>query len=211
MSLKVIGAGFGRTGTLSLKYALEELGFNQCYHMMEVGKHADHRGIWRKAHAGEKIDWDALFAGYQATVDWPSCNLWREQLAHFPDAKVILSLRSPESWYESVMATIYATSKAGVRSENPSSRYGSSWAFDLIWNPIFHNRLDDKAHIISVFNRHNETIMNEVPADRLLVFEAKQGWKPLCEFLDVPVPVTDYPRINTAAQFKEMWKKTDTR
>ena len=211
MSLKVIGAGFGRTGTLSLKYALEELGFNQCYHMMEVGKHADHRGIWRKAHAGEKIDWDALFAGYQATVDWPSCNLWREQLAHFPDAKVILSLRSPESWYASVMATIYATSKAGVRSENPSSRYGSSWAFDLIWNPIFDNRLDDKAHVISVFNHHNETVMNEVPADRLLVFEARQGWKPLCEFLEVPVPATDYPRINTAAQFKEMWKKTNTR
>ena len=210
MSLKVIGAGFGRTGTLSLKYALEQLGFNQCYHMMEVGKHADHRGVWRKAHAGEKIDWDALFAGYQATVDWPSCNLWREQIAHFPDAKVILSLRSPESWYASVMATIYPTSKAGVRSENPSSRYGSSWAFDLIWNPIFDNRLDDKAHVISVFNHHNEKVMNEVPADRLLVFEAKQGWKPLCEFLEVPVPETDYPRINTSEQFKEIWKKTDT-
>ena len=207
MSLKVIGAGFGRTGTLSLKYALEQLGFNQCYHMMEVGKHGGHRKIWRKAHSGEKVDWDSLFEGYQATVDWPSCNLWREQLAHFPEAKVILSLRSPESWYESVMATIYKTSKAGVQSEDPTTRYGSSWAFDLIWNPIFDNKLDDKSHTISVFKRHNEAVMKEVPESNLLVFEAKQGWQPLCDFLEVPVPQTDYPRINTKAQFKQIWKK----
>ena len=210
MSLKVIGAGFGRTGTLSLKYALEQLGFDQCYHMLEVTKHKDHRAIWRKAHAGEEIDWDSLFAGYQATVDWPSCNLWREQLDHFPDAKVILSLRSPESWYESVMTTIYATSKAGVQSENPSARYGSAWAFDLIWNPIFDNKLDDKAHVISIFKHHNEAVMNEVPADRLLVFEAKEGWEPLCEFLEVPVPETEYPRINTTSQFNQIWRKNDT-
>ena len=210
MSLKVIGAGFGRTGTLSLKYALEQLGFDQCYHMLEVTKHKDHRAIWRKAHAGEEIDWDSLFAGYQATVDWPSCNLWREQLDHFPDAKVILSLRSPESWYESVMTTIYATLKAGVQSENPSARYGSAWAFDLIWNPIFDNKLDDKAHVISIFKHHNEAVMNEVPADRLLVFEAKEGWEPLCEFLEVPVPETEYPRINTTSQFNQIWRKNDT-
>jgi len=210
MSLKVIGAGFGRTGTLSLKYALEQLGFDQCYHMLEVTKHKDHRAIWRKAHAGEEIDWDSLFAGYQAAVDWPSCNLWREQLDHFPDAKVILSLRSPESWYESVMTTIYATSKAGVQSENPSARYGSAWAFDLIWNPIFDNKLDDKAHVISIFKHHNEAVMNEVPADRLLVFEAKEGWEPLCEFLEVPVPETEYPRINTTSQFNQIWRKNDT-
>ena len=210
MSLKVIGAGFGRTGTLSLKYALEQLGFDQCYHMLEVTKHKDHRAIWRKAHAGEEIDWDSLFAGYQATVDWPSCNLWREQLDHFPDAKVILSLRSPESWYQSVMTTIYATSKAGVQSENPSARYGSAWAFDLIWNPIFDNKLDDKAHVISIFKHHNEAVMNEVPADRLLVFEAKEGWEPLCEFLEVPVPETEYPRINTTSQFNQIWRKNDT-
>ena len=209
MSLKVIGAGFGRTGTLSLKYALEQLGFDQCYHMLEVTKHKDHRAIWRKAHAGEEIDWDSLFAGYQATVDWPSCNLWREQLDHFPDAKVILSLRSPESWYQSVMTTIYATSKAGVQSENPSARYGSAWAFDLIWNPIFDNKLDDKAHVISIFKHHNEAVMNEVPADRLLVFEAKEGWETLCEFLEVPVPETEYPRINTTSQFNQIWRKKD--
>ncbi len=210
MSLKVIGAGFGRTGTLSLKYALEQLGFDQCYHMLEVLKHDDHRAVWRQAHAGEEIDWDALFSGYQASVDWPSCNLWRQQLNHFPDAKVILSLRSPDSWYESVMATIYATSKAGIKSDNLSARYGSSWAFDLIWNPIFDNRMDDKAHVISVFNRHNETVMKEVPESKLLVFEANQGWPPLCEFLEVPEPETDYPKINTKEEFNQIWKKTDT-
>jgi len=209
MSLKVIGAGFGRTGTLSLKYALEQLGFDQCYHMMEVGKHDDHRAIWRKAHAGEKIDWDSLFTGYQASVDWPSCNLWREQLTHFPDAKIVLSLRSPDSWYESVMETIYAMSKAGIKSDNPTTSYGSSWAFDLIWNPLFDNRMDDKAHVISVFNRHNEAVMKEVPASKLLVFEAKNGWPPLCEFLGVPEPETDYPKINTKVQFRQIWEKPD--
>lgn len=207
MSLKVIGAGFGRTGTLSLKYALEQLGFNKCYHMMEVGKHTNHRALWRQAHAGTQIDWDQLFSGYQATVDWPSCNLWREQLTHFPDAKVILTLRSPESWYNSVMATIYASSQAGIRSDNPDRRYDSSWAFDLIWNPIFDNRMDDRDHVIAAFNQHNEQVMADVPEDQLLVFEASQGWGPLCEFLETPVPDTDYPRINTTEQFKEIWKQ----
>jgi len=204
MSLKVIGAGFGRTGTLSLKYALDQIGFDKCYHMMELNNHEDHHVLWRKAHEGEAVDWDALFEGYQATVDWPSCNFWREQMEHFPEAKVILTLRSPDSWYESVMSTIYATSMAGVQSKNPASRYHSSWAFDLIWNPIFDNKLEDKQHTIDAFNRHNETVMNEAPDDRLLVFEAKQGWQPLCDFLGVPEPENDYPRINTTEQFNEI-------
>ena len=209
MTLKVIGAGFGRTGTLSLKHALETLGFNKCYHMMEVGKHDDHRSIWRKAHAGEEIDWEQLFEGYQATVDWPSCNLWREQLAHFPGAKVILTLRSPESWYQSVMATIYASSKAGAKSDNPTRKYDSSWAFDLIWNRIFANQMNDREQVIDAFNRHNEQVIAEVPAGQLLVFEAHQGWGPLCDFLMVPIPETDYPKINTTEQFKEIWRNPD--
>ena len=208
MSLKVIGAGFGRTGTLSIKHALEELGFNKCYHMMELMNHQDHHAVWSRAHQGEAIDWDALFDGYQATVDWPSCNLWREQAEHFPDAKIILTLRDPDSWYDSVMNTIYASSVAGSKSEDPKSRAHSEWAFEIIWDRIFDGRLDDRQHTIDVFNRHNQSVIDEVPPERLLVFEAKMGWAPLCEFLEVPVPATDYPRINTTEKFREIWKKT---
>ena len=114
MGLEVIGAGFGRTGTLSLKLALEQLGFAQCYHMFEVMNHPEHVPLWRAAHRGEPTDWEALFAGYRAAVDWPSCNFWREQLDTWPDAKVILTQRDPERWYTSVMNTIWQS--AGLAS-----------------------------------------------------------------------------------------------
>ncbi len=204
MSLEVIGAGFGRTGTLSLKQALEQLGFSKCYHMLEVNDSEGHRAEWAKAHRGDTIDWDALFEGYKATVDWPSCNLWREQAAHFTDAKILLSLRDPDSWYESIMSTIYPSSKTAFESSDPALQYFGQWAFDLIWNRIFDGRLDDRNHVIDVFNRHNQAVIDEVPADRLLVFEARQGWQPLCDFLDVPIPTTDYPRTNTTEQFREV-------
>ncbi len=207
MALRVIGAGFGRTGTLSLKFALEKLGFDACYHMMELRKHPDHRDLWAKAHRGEPVDWDALFDGYQASVDWPSCNLWREQLAHFPDAKVILSLRDPQKWYESVMATIYKSSSAGLTAEDPDRQAGAAWAHEIIWNRVFKNRMDDPDYVISVFNEHNEAVKAEVPADKLLVFEASQGWLPLCEFLEVPVPDDDYPRVNSTEEFTSIWQQ----
>ena len=202
MTINVVGAGFGRTGTLSLKMALEQLGFEKCYHMMEVGNHPDHLQLWTDAHKGVSIDWNYLFDGYQSSVDWPSCNLWREQAAHFPDAKILLSLRDPDSWYDSVMNTIYPSSSALVDSEDDNLRTFGNWAMDTIWKPIFDNKMEDRAHVIEVFNRHNQSVIDEVPADRLLVFEARNGWKPLCDFLEVPIPGTDYPRVNTTEQFQ---------
>ncbi|MBT4162732.1 MAG: sulfotransferase family protein [Gammaproteobacteria bacterium] len=207
MSLEIVGAGFGRTGTLSLKQALEQLGFSKCYHMLEVNEKEGHRTEWAKAHRGEAIDWDTLYEGYKATVDWPSCNLWREQAIHFPDAKILLSQRDPESWYKSIMNTIYPTSKVALESDDPALQYFGRWAFELIWDGVFNGRLDDKDHVISIFNSHNQAVIDEVPADRLLVFEAKQGWEPLCDFLEVPVPDTDYPRTNTTEQFLEIIKQ----
>lgn len=209
MGLKVIGAGFGRTGTLSLKYALEMLGFDKCYHMMELMNHQDHAEVWARAHRGERVDWEALFEGYQASVDWPSCNLWREQLAAFPDAKVLLSLRDPDRWYDSVMSTIYQSSASGLESDDPTRRASAQWAMDIIWQPIFDGRMDDRAHVIDAFERHNKAVIDEVPADKLLVFEASQGWEPLCHFLDVPVPAEDYPRVNTREDFAKTWRKTE--
>ena len=124
MALQVIGAGFGRTGTLSLKNALEQLGFVKCYHMMEVREHPEHRATWQRIERGEEVDLNTLFAGYQASVDWPSCNYWEAQLAHWPAAKVILSLRDPEQWYTSVMNTIYPSSVAWRESADPAARAG---------------------------------------------------------------------------------------
>ena len=207
MTLKVIGAGFGRTGTLSLKHALEKLGFDKCYHMFEVHNNPGHEDLWRRAHSraqkGEAIDWDTLFEGYQASVDWPSCNLWREQLAHFPDAKVILSLRDPDKWYDSVMATIYRVSSQGLNAQEEAARARAEWVYEIIWDRLFHQRMNDREYVKQIFNEHNEQVKKEVPPEKLLVFEASDGWQPLCKFLDVPVPYEPYPRVNTSEEFAE--------
>ena len=203
MALDVIGAGFGRTGTLSLKNALEQLGFGKCYHMFEVYRNPSHFAIWSNAHTGKPVDWDRLFAGYRSTTDWPSCNLWREQMIRYPDAKLLLSLRDPESWYRSVMSTIYPSTMRLLHSDDEQQRRFGEWAMDIIWKRVFDNRMGDANHVMDVFTRHNETVIATVPADRLLVFEAKDGWPPLCEFLGVPVPDEDYPRVNTSQGFQQ--------
>jgi hypothetical protein len=209
MTVKVVGAGFGRTGTMSLKTALEQLGFDKCYHMMEVGQNEGHVELWRAIERGERVDFEALFAGYQASVDWPSCNYWRQQLEVFPDAKVILSTRDPQRWYRSLMSTIYPSSAAGRESTDPGTRPFIDMVFEVVWDGVFDGRMDDKAHVISVFEAHNQDVIDSVPADRLLVFEAAQGWAPLCEFLEVPVPATPYPKTNTTEDFQAMMRQRE--
>jgi len=202
MTLKVIGAGFGRTGTLSLKLALERLGFDRCYHMFEILQNPSHVETWRRAHAGQAIDWDALFDGYQASCDWPSCNLWEEQRAQYPEAKVVLSLRDSQRWYDSVMHTIYPTALREFEADDEQRRAFGQWAMDIIWQPLFGGRMDDRAHVIDVYERHNARVIERVPPDELLVFEAGDGWEPLCRFLEVDVPDEPYPHTNTREQFK---------
>ena len=201
MALEVVGAGFGRTGTMSLKLALERLGFDKCYHMIEVMQHPDHVPLWERAHQGEPIDWAALFEGYRASVDWPSCNLWREQLAAFPGAKVILSLRDPVKWHESVMNTIWPSSRDAAASDDPRQRAFGQWAQRIIWDRVFDGRIEDRDHAIAVYEAHAASVRAEVPADRLLEFDPGDGWAPLCAFLDVPVPEEPYPRTNTTEEF----------
>src|SRR5947208_7864431 len=120
MAIQVIGAGLGRTGTLSLKAALEELGFGPCYHMIELITHPEQVVYWEAASAGQPVDWDALFAGYQAVVDYPGCRYYRELMRHYPEAKVILTVRDPETWYESCMATIYQAGRPAP-GQDPST------------------------------------------------------------------------------------------
>lgn len=204
MTVKVIGAGFGRTGTLSLKQALEKLGFSKCYHMMELDISRDEDLAWRALHRGEAVDFDHLFAGYQSSVDWPSCNFWREQLAHYPDAKVVLSERDPERWYTSVMNTIYPSSRAMRDVQDAAVQRRVQMVYEVIWDGVFDGRIEDRDHAIDVYLRHNQAVKDSLPADRLLVFEASQGWPPLCEFLGVPIPDEDFPRVNTTEDFQAM-------
>ncbi len=208
MALKVVGAGFGRTGTLSLKNALEKLGFGPCYHMFEVIERPDHIALWHRLAFGGSIDWDLLFKDYQSTVDWPAARYWREIAAHYPEAKVLLSLRDPESWYRSVTDTIYQGLKMPVTdSVPPLRRQQMEMARKVVLEDTFGGRFEDKAHAIEVYNQHNQEVQRAIAAQRLLVFDAKQGWEPLCRFLDVPVPGEPFPHLNDTASIQERMKQ----
>jgi hypothetical protein len=212
--VKVIGAGFGRTGTMSLKVALETLGFNPCYHMTEVFAHPKHSGFWVSAWRGEPADWDGVLGGYDAAVDWPACTFYEELMERHPNAKVILSVRDPERWYESVRNTIYELSV--VIPRHPIYRIGytlvsffvfrgpgnRNLADEIIWLGTFDDRFEDKVHAIEVFERHNAEVQRRVPRDRLLVYDVKAGWGPLCEFLGVEEPDEPFPHTNDAAEMQ---------
>ncbi len=155
MALKVVGAGFGRTGTLSLKNALEKIGFGPCYHMMEVFPRPDHVAMWHRLAFGNPIDWDLMFRDFRATVDWPSARWWPEIAAYFADAKVLLSLRDPEAWYKSMSETIYQPMKYPAPAHAPELvRMQNEMVRKAILAETFENRFEDKAHTIEVFNRH---------------------------------------------------------
>ena len=201
--VEVIGAGFGRTSTLSLKLALEQLGYTKCYHMLEVRHNPGHREQWRTLARGGQVDWSDLLSGYRATCDWPSCNFWREQLEAYPDARVLLTERDPEAWHRSVMNTIYAHSSEARKSDDPDDRAGAEWAFELIWDGVFNGRVEEKDYAIDRFLRHNAAVKAEVPADRLLVYEPGQGWEPICDFLGCPVPDAPYPKVNSTEEFQQ--------
>ena len=202
MTLELIGAGFGRTGTLSLKGAIERLGAGPCYHMLEVPRNPGHAERWHAAARGEPTDWDDLFAGYPATVDWPGCHFWRELVARYPEAKVLLSVRSAESWYQSVRATIYQALNRVDEAPEPM-RPHLAMGRRIVLENTFDGRFEDEKYAMAVFERHNEEVQAAVPADRLLVYAIGSGWKPLCDFLDVPVPDEEFPHVNTSESFRD--------
>ncbi|MBN1453637.1 MAG: hypothetical protein JW963_21655 [Anaerolineales bacterium] len=209
MALKVIGAGFGRTGTRSLKTALEELGFGKCYHMEEVIKNPRHMKYWGKIMEGDKADWEALFKGYQSATDWPTAAYYRDLMDVYPDAKIILTVRDPESWHKSIMNTVYQLSRRFGRFARiiPVVHRFLIGMEKVVWEGVFHNKLEDKAHAVAVFKEHIEEVKRIVPKDRLLIFEARHGWEPLCAFLNVPVPANKpYPHKNKGALLRQILK-----
>ncbi len=199
MSLKVIGAGFGRTGTRSLKEALEMLGFGPCHHMVEVFMHPEQVPLWDKAAVGEMKNWEEIFATYNSACDWPSCSFYKELADFYPNAKVILSLRNPKSWYKSVSSTIMPAMKKPEPGQQ--ARLPGIFGPRIIGEGTFHNDFSE-ANMIAAYERHNEEVKRTIPRERLLVFEAKDGWEPLCKFLGVPVPDKPYPLMNTTEEFQ---------
>lgn len=213
MALKIIGAGFGRTGTLSVYTALNALGF-PCYHMFEVLENEDNRShldFWRRVAnepAGAQHDWERVFAKYTAAVDNPACCVWRELLAAYPDAKVLLSVhpRGAEAWYESTVETIYFTETMWqfklLRLVTPFGRKFGDMSHKLIWQRSHKGTMNDRDKAIAHYHQHIADVKAAVPADRLLVFSADQGWEPLCAFLGVAAPATPFPNVNDRAAIK---------
>jgi len=203
LTLQLIGAGFGRTGTLSLKQAIDRVGAGPCYHMQEVARN-QHAPRWHAAARGEAQPWDEVFAGYHATVDWPACSFWRELADYYPNARVLLSLRDPDRWYDSVANTIY---KAMTQAPTEGAM-GTQLAMArrLVLENTFDGRFEDRAHAIDVFHRHNEAVEASIPPERLLVYEVGSGWKALCDFLELPIPDEEFPHVNSTTEFEELLK-----
>jgi hypothetical protein len=171
-------------------------------------------GFWEAAWKGEPVDWNDFLGGYEATVDWPACTFYEELLQRHLDAKVLLSVRHPERWYESTRDTIYRISKITAGSRLSRAVFAFVGLFvpgvfgigrmgnDLSRQDTFDGRFDDQEHAVEVFERHNEEVKRRVPAEKLLVFEVREGWGPLCEFLGVEEPAKPFPRLNDAAEMR---------
>jgi hypothetical protein len=198
MTLKVIGAGLGRTGTASLKVALEQLLGGRCYHMSECFGNPANPPLWLAAAQG-RADWDAIFKGYVATVDYPACGFWRELAARYPQAKVLLTVRDPDNWFESTRETILSEGIREIAALTPDKAF-----FDETVFRDYVGHFGDRPFITDYFRRHNEAVTAAIFKDRLLVYEVGQGWEPLCEFLGLPVPDAPFPHVNTRADFEAM-------
>ena len=201
--MKVLGAGFGRTGTMSLKIALEKLGIGPCYHMREVISHPSHIKIWYDISRGEHPNWDRLFSGFNSAVDFPVCLFYEELVNKFPDAKFILTLRDFDTWYKSTANTIYKvpTMLPGwfKRVVYPIRMFIEMQVI-LIWVGLFKNNFSDRESTELVYNEHIESVKKTISADKLLIYRINEGWAPLCEFLNVEKPETPFPKVNDTAE-----------
>lgn len=202
MALQVIGSGFGRTGTRSLKDALDILGFGPTHHMEEIFGNPALVSDWQAAAAGQKMDWDAVFDGYGAQVDWPGCHYWRELAAHFPDARVLHSKRPDDLWWGSFSRTIgKLLAVYQTLSLPPHIRDMLNAGAKVVGEETFAGSWQDRDAALAAYHRREADVRAAIPADRLLVFDVADGWGPLCAFLNVPVPDAPFPRRNDRADF----------
>ena len=200
--MDVIGAGFGRTGTLSLKAALERLGFGPCAHMMPLIEDQERAKLWLRAAEGERDCLHAALDGYRSSVDWPGAYFWRDLIEQHPEAKVVLTVRDPDKWYTSAEQTIYPAAMRAKNGDGPMPPF-AKMAHATVWDGTFKGRFDERDFALRVMAEHSEAVRRVVPAERLLEFEIKQGWQPLCDFLGAPVPPEDFPRLNDSRSFQQ--------
>jgi hypothetical protein len=200
MSLRVVGAGLGRTGTHSLKIALERLLGGRCYHMVETFAHPEHVPLWHAAMRNEPVDWPDLFDGYEATVDWPGAGVWREISAAYPGALVLLSTRrTSDEWYSSASRTIFPMQDLAAP---PGMEVRLAMTHTMLerFTPDWRDAEATKA----AYERHNAEVRAEVPAGRLVEWQPSDGWGPLCKALGLPEPEDPFPVTNTTEEFRKM-------
>jgi hypothetical protein len=202
--LQVIGVGMHRTGSMSVKAALERLGFGPCYHGLEaLRRHTDGEHWLAAYEARGEVDWSVIFAGYRATLDWPTIHFWERLATAYPDAKILLTDRDPEAWWASHVDMW----QYGVKLQEERTDEEQQWAersgfarmetaLGTIASATFDGQVFDKAHCLRVFERHYERVRRTVPVERLLVYRVQEGWDPLCRFLGVDVPDEPFPRVN---------------
>lgn len=214
MTIQILGMGLPRTGTLSLKLALEQLLTIRCYHALEIGEtDVAHMQQWAAVADGKPIAWDSLFAGYQAVVDYPAVCFSEQLIAAYPQAKVIVTVRDPDAWYTSMTNTVwhhYLRLRAEALTwQAPLTDQQTCVSLDLVveekklWNGLFGGKFEDKAHMLDMFAAHTAHITRLVPAERLFVFQVAEGWEPLCRFLDVPIPHNQpFPKANDSPSYR---------
>ena len=196
MSLRVIGAGFGRTGTTSLKFALETLLGAPCYHMREALAHREHISIWREAAAGRMPNWQGFLAGYAAAMSFPASAFWSELADAFPEALVLLSVRDPESWWTSVRQTIFQVDESPVVSDAHKAM------IEALYIRCGIPDRQDREAVIRAYEAHQARVRDVIAADRLLVWQLGDGWEPICNALDLPIPNEPFPRTNSTAEWR---------
>ena len=200
MGLSIIGAGYGRTGTMSLKLALEELGIGPCHHMEEVFANPPQVPGWQAAVAGESVDWDAVFDGYEATADWPGANFTHDLAAFYPDAKIILTMREVDSWWTSYSGTIMKYLQI-LPEDLPDHIMAICEMVKVMLDEHFGAAYDDEQAAKAAYQNHVDKVSNSYEDGRVLCFDVRDGWGPLCEFLGKPVPGGDFPRSNNSEEF----------
>jgi hypothetical protein len=212
MPLKIIGTGLGRTGTHTLKTALNHLGFGDCYHMVELFQKPEGLHYFEKAERGEAVDWNRLFHNYNSAVDYPVARYFRQISDYYPEAKIIHTYRDPQVWFESAGKTIFI---AGRLSMKRFLKFAAHYTVSsevrkrlpvLLYNRRlmkleFGNDISDKKKVIKKFEQHTENVIKKISSERLLLYNVSEGWEPLCKFLGVPVPAEKYPHTNTREEF----------
>lgn len=204
MALKVIGSGFGRTGTMSMKAALGTLGFGPAHHMTEVMEHPEQIRHWKAIFSGEEVDWADVFEGYASQVDWPGAHVWHETSIAFPEAKVIHTERPEDAWWASFSSTIGTFFANADRMPLPPHVADVMKVMKNGFLRWTFTDFTDRDSAIAAYRRNNARVRSTIPAERLLVFHVADGWEPLCRFLDVPVPDQPFPHQNVRDEFWQL-------